>query len=96
MFLIAILADWVGAVVASVNVQVGFQRFLNLGNLWKPLKTQEPRNLDTHVPFPRNLTNIYMVGTMETYRNLINLLIKNFTKEFQRISMYVKREKMII
>ena len=76
-------------------MQVGFQRFLNLGNLWKPPKTQEPGNLDTHVPFPGNLTNIYMVGTMETYRNLINLLIK-FTKEFQHISMYVKREKMII
>ena len=74
-------------------MQVGFQRFLNLGNPWKPPKTRELGNLDTHVPFPGNLTNIYAVGTVETYRNLRNLLKKNVTKKFRRISMYVKRKK---
>ena len=68
--------------LASVNMQVGFQRFLNLGNPWKPPKTRELGNLDTHVPFPGNLTNIYAVGTVETYRNLRNLLKKNVTKKF--------------
>ena len=44
----------------------GFQRFLNLGNPWKPVKTRELGNLDTHVPFPGNLTNLYSMETSET------------------------------
>ena len=51
---------------ASVKMHFGFQRFLNPGNLWKPVKTQELGNLDTYVPFPRNLTNLYSMQTSET------------------------------
>ena len=58
---------------ASVIVQISFQRFLNLGNPWKPVKTRELGNMDTHVPFLGNLTKSHMVGTVETYRNLRNL-----------------------
>ena len=53
-----------------VIVQVSFQQFLNLGNPWKPTKTWELGNMDTHVPFLRNLTNLLVVGAVETYRNL--------------------------
>ena len=58
---------------SSVIVQISFQRFLNLGNPWKPVKTRELGNMDTHVPFLGNLTKSHMVGTVETYRNLRNL-----------------------
>ena len=42
-------------------------------NPWKPAKTQELGNMETHVPFLGNLSNLLMVGTVETYGNLRNL-----------------------
>ena len=55
-------------------MQFGFQRFLNLGNPWKPVETRELGNMETHVPFLGNLTNLNVMGTVETYGNLKNLL----------------------
>jgi hypothetical protein len=49
-------------------MHLGFQRFLNPGNPWKPVKTQELGNLDTYVPFPGNLTNLNSVETSETQK----------------------------
>ena len=51
---------------ASVKMHFGFHRFLNPGNPWKPVKTWELGNLDTYVPFPGNLANLYGMETSET------------------------------
>ena len=59
---------------ASVIKHFSFQRFLNLSNPWKPMKTREPGNLDTYVPFSGNLINLSGVETSETYGNLYQLL----------------------
>jgi len=86
---------------ASVNMHFSFQRFLNPGNLWKPVKTWEPGDLETYVLFSWNLltgqgTEIH--ETAETYKTqgLLMYGICTTMEKHNNLKKPIKEKKKLI